>query len=85
MLQLCQKHSCKKVPGMTVCRLAHPHHPPIHTCLTCRGVRSLNPPLPRLAALDAGVERDPDVVAEEARMKDLLQHRTGGWRGGVCG
>ncbi|KAI7842323.1 hypothetical protein COHA_003963 [Chlorella ohadii] len=44
---------------------------------TARGVRSLNPPLPRLAALDAGVERDPDVVAEEARMKDLLQHRTG--------
>ena len=42
-----------------------------------RGVRSLNPPLARLAALDGGAQRDADVAAEEARMRDLLQHRTG--------
>ena len=37
----------------------------------------MNPPLARLAALDGGAQRDADVAAEEARMRDLLQHRTG--------
>lgn len=27
--------------------------------------------------MDEGAERDPDVLAEEERMKDLLQHRSG--------
>ena len=44
----------------------------------CRGSRSLNPPLARAAALDQGAERDEDVLAEEQRMKDLLNHRSGG-------
>ncbi|EFN57675.1 hypothetical protein CHLNCDRAFT_57211 [Chlorella variabilis] len=38
---------------------------------------ALTPPLARAAQLDAGMERDEDVVAEERRMQDLLQHRTG--------
>lgn len=42
-----------------------------------RGVRALNPPLERLAAVDAAAERDADVEAEERRMRDLLHHRSG--------
>lgn len=50
---------------------------------TSRGVRGLNPPLARLAQVEAGdAGLDPDVAAEEARMKDLLAHRSGGWVGG---
>ncbi|KAL4859820.1 ABC transporter A family member 2 [Chlorella vulgaris] len=42
-----------------------------------RGVRTLRPPLARAAELDLGMERDSDVVAEERRMQELAQHRTG--------
>ncbi|PSC73682.1 ABC transporter A family member 2 [Micractinium conductrix] len=44
---------------------------------TARGERSLRPPLARGAALDAGTQRDTDVVAEEKRMHDLLEQRSG--------
>ena len=46
---------------------------------------ALTPPLARAAQLDAGMERDEDVVAEERRMQDLLQHRTGGAAGRTGG
>ena len=48
-----------------------------HAVRTSKGVRSLNPPLSRAALLDEGAQRDPDVLAEERRMQDLLHHRTG--------
>lgn len=40
-----------------------------------RGVRHISPSLPRPSEGEEGV--DEDVVEEEERMKDLLQHRTG--------
>ena len=53
-----------------------------HAVRTSKGVRSLNPPLSRAALLDEGAQRDPDVLAEERRMLDLLHHRTGVCVGG---
>lgn len=52
---------------------------PVHPRLPARrGVRSLNPPLARLAQLEPGAaEQDADVAAEQQRMHDLLQHRSG--------
>jgi hypothetical protein len=60
--------------------LQPPHNTPAPVCcavLCCRGVRTLRPPLARAAELDLGMERDSDVVAEERRMQELAQHRTG--------
>ena len=56
-------------------------HPSLLPTLVCRGMRNLKPPLARAPALDAGAEQDEDVKAEEQRMHDLLQHRTGGRMG----
>ncbi|GAB4824042.1 hypothetical protein N2152v2_011088 [Parachlorella kessleri] len=42
---------------------------------TARGVRHIKPPIPRPVEAEETV--DEDVAAEEQRMKDLLEHRTG--------
>lgn len=55
-----------------------------HAVTTSKGVRTLNPPLSRAALLDQGARRDQDVLEEERRMQDLLEHRTGGVVNG-CG
>eukprot|EP00887_Chlorella_sp_A99_P004766 scaffold4.g4766.t1 len=59
---------------------------------TVRGLRALRPPLPEPAGADAGASNgsgstsnggtvDPDVAAEEERMRELMGHRAGS--GGV--
>ena len=40
-------------------------------------MRALKPPLARGLALIDSAKTDVDVLAEERRMQDLLQHRTG--------
>lgn len=45
----------------------------------------MNPPLAVVDEAGVGAQRDEDVVAEEQRMKELLQHRTGGCQPGERG